>query len=110
MPTCSSSPGAKRATQERIENGHDHGRPPFGLTYGKDGRYWVPDRDTDEYRAVFMCIRLREDGHVAGDRARNQREQGHRPPGLHPPRAVSSRECERKRAQPDVIVTGISWG
>jgi DNA invertase Pin-like site-specific DNA recombinase len=54
---------SKRATQERIENGYDHGRPPVGLTYDEDGRYWIPDRDTDEYRAALACIRLREDGH-----------------------------------------------
>ncbi|EMA48402.1 recombinase family protein [Halococcus thailandensis] len=53
---------SKRATQERIENGYDHGRPPFGLTYDDDGHYWVPDHDTDEYRAALACIRLREDG------------------------------------------------
>ena len=27
---------SKRATQERIENGYDHGRSPFGLTYDGD--------------------------------------------------------------------------
>jgi DNA invertase Pin-like site-specific DNA recombinase len=54
---------SQRATQERIENGYDHGRPPFGLTYDEDGHYWVPDRDTDEYQAALTCIRLREDDH-----------------------------------------------
>lgn len=54
---------SKRATQERIENGYDHGRPPFGLTYDEDGRYWIPDNDTDEYQAALACIRLREDDH-----------------------------------------------
>jgi DNA invertase Pin-like site-specific DNA recombinase len=54
---------SKRATKERIENGYDHDRPPFGLTYDDDGHYWIPDHDTDEYRAALTCIRLREDGH-----------------------------------------------
>jgi DNA invertase Pin-like site-specific DNA recombinase len=54
---------SKRATKERIENGYDHGRPPFGLTYDDSGHYWVPDRDTDEYRTALACLRLREDGH-----------------------------------------------
>jgi DNA invertase Pin-like site-specific DNA recombinase len=54
---------SKRATQERIENDYDHGRPPFGLTYDEDGHYWIPDRETDEYQAAIACIRLREDGH-----------------------------------------------
>ena len=54
---------SKRATQERIENGYDHGRPPFGLTYDEDGHYWVPDRNTNEYQAALACIRLREEDH-----------------------------------------------
>ena len=54
---------SKRATRERIENGYDHGRPPFGLTYDDTGHYWIPDRESDEYRAALACLRLREDGH-----------------------------------------------
>jgi DNA invertase Pin-like site-specific DNA recombinase len=54
---------SKRATQERIENGYDHERPPFGLTYDDSGHYWVPDRESDEYQAALACIRLRENGH-----------------------------------------------
>jgi hypothetical protein len=53
---------SKRATQERINNGYDHGRPPFGLTYDDDGNYWVPDRDSEEYRTAVECIQLRENG------------------------------------------------
>lgn len=53
---------SKRATQERLNNGYDHGRPPFGLTYDDNGQYWVPNRDTDEYQAALTCITLREDG------------------------------------------------
>lgn len=53
---------SKRATQERINNGYDHGRPPFGLTYDDDGNYWIPDRDSEEYRTAVECIQLRENG------------------------------------------------
>lgn len=53
---------SKRATQERIDNGYDHGRPPFGLTYDTDGNYWIPDRGSDEYRTALECIQFREDG------------------------------------------------
>lgn len=54
---------SKRATQERIDNGYDHGRPPFGLTYDDDGHYWVPERSSEEYRTAVTCIQLRENGH-----------------------------------------------
>jgi DNA invertase Pin-like site-specific DNA recombinase len=53
---------SKRATQERLDNGYDHGRPPFGLTYDDAGQYWVPDRGSEEYRTAVTCIQLREDG------------------------------------------------
>jgi DNA invertase Pin-like site-specific DNA recombinase len=33
------------------------------LTYDNSGHYWVPDRESDEYRTALTCIRLREDGH-----------------------------------------------
>lgn len=52
---------SKRATQERITNGYDHGRPPYGLTYDDDGHYWVPDRGSDEYQTAVTCIQLRDD-------------------------------------------------
>lgn len=50
---------AKEATQERIDAGYDHGRPPFGLTYDDDGRYWVPGENFSDAMAV---IGKREDG------------------------------------------------
>jgi DNA invertase Pin-like site-specific DNA recombinase len=59
---------SKRATQERIENGYDHGRSPFGLTHDEDGRYSVPNHDIEEYRTALACIRPREDA-VRGGRA-----------------------------------------
>jgi DNA invertase Pin-like site-specific DNA recombinase len=54
---------SQRATQERLDNDYDHGRPPFGLTYDDDGHYWIPDRESDEYQAALTCIQLREDDH-----------------------------------------------
>lgn len=33
---------SKRATKERLQNGFDHGRPPFGLQFDDAGEYWVP--------------------------------------------------------------------
>jgi DNA invertase Pin-like site-specific DNA recombinase len=54
---------SQRATQERLDNDYDHGRPPVGLTYDDNGHYWVPDRNTDEYQAAPTCIRLRENNH-----------------------------------------------
>lgn len=32
---------SKRATKERLQNGLDHGRPPFGLQFDDAGDYWV---------------------------------------------------------------------
>ena len=54
---------SKRATQERIDNGYDQGRPPFGLTFDDNGHYWVPDRDSDAFPTAVRCIRLRQEGH-----------------------------------------------
>lgn len=53
---------SKRATEERIANGYDQGRPPYGLTFDDDGRYWIPDRGSSEFEAALECIRLRERG------------------------------------------------
>ena len=50
---------AKRATEERLGNGYDHGRPPFGLQYDEDGHYWIPGERIDDALSV---IRLRKDG------------------------------------------------
>lgn len=50
---------SKRATKERLANGYDHGRPPFGLRYNEDGTYWVPG---DEFNTALKCITLRDDG------------------------------------------------
>lgn len=50
---------SKRATKERLENGFDHGRPPFGLQFDDAGEYWVPGEDFD---TALDVISLREDG------------------------------------------------
>lgn len=50
---------SKRATKERLQNGYDHGRPPFGFTFDDDGQYWVPDDDFDTAREI---VRLRDLG------------------------------------------------
>ena len=62
---------SKRATQERIENGYDHGRSPFGPIYDEVGRCSVPTHDIDEHRTALACIRLREDGRSWRESERN---------------------------------------
>lgn len=49
---------AKAALAERERKGYDQGRPPFGLQFDADGKYWVPDEDFDIARRV---IELRDD-------------------------------------------------
>jgi DNA invertase Pin-like site-specific DNA recombinase len=53
---------AKEATQERLDNGFDHGRPPFGLQYDDAGEYWVPDRESGDYSVAVETIERRETG------------------------------------------------
>lgn len=53
---------SKRATQERLDNGDDHGQPPFGLTDDDNGLYWIPDRDSSGGKRACDCIRYREEG------------------------------------------------
>lgn len=50
---------SKEAVEERLENGYDHGRPPFGLEFDEDGRYWVPG---DDFEDVLDIFRLRNQG------------------------------------------------
>jgi DNA invertase Pin-like site-specific DNA recombinase len=50
---------AKEATEERLEQGYDHGRPPFGLTFDEDGHYWVPG---DDFDAALEVLEMRDDG------------------------------------------------
>ena len=50
---------SKRATKERIENGFDHGRPPYGLEFDENGEYWVPNNNFVDVLEIF---RFREQG------------------------------------------------
>jgi DNA invertase Pin-like site-specific DNA recombinase len=47
------------AVQERLEAGHDHGPPRFGMEYGPDGKYQQPSDDFDTVREVWG---LHDDG------------------------------------------------
>jgi DNA invertase Pin-like site-specific DNA recombinase len=53
---------SREALEEREEQGHDQGRPPFGLTYDDAGEQWVPDRESGEFADALEVIDLREDG------------------------------------------------
>lgn len=46
---------SRRAVKRRIENGYDHGRPRFGMTYDADGRYQVPGEEFDTVLEIFQC-------------------------------------------------------
>jgi len=50
---------SKRATAERLAEGYDHGRPPFGLSFDEDGQYWVPG---DRFHDALDVIKARERG------------------------------------------------
>lgn len=50
---------SKRATKERMEEGFDHGRPPYGLEFDDAGEYWVPG---ENYEDVLDILRLRNQG------------------------------------------------
>ena len=51
---------ARRAINERLENGYDHGPPPFGMEYDADGHYQVPDPAV--YPTVERIFALRDGG------------------------------------------------
>lgn len=53
---------SKAALEERAEQGHDQGRPPYGMTYDDAGENWVPDRESGEFSDALDIISLREDG------------------------------------------------
>jgi DNA invertase Pin-like site-specific DNA recombinase len=58
---------SKAALEEREEQGHDQGRPPFGLTYDDAGERWIPDRESesdgqDSFQKALDVIRARENG------------------------------------------------
>jgi DNA invertase Pin-like site-specific DNA recombinase len=50
---------SKEVTEDRIDEGYDHGRPPFGLTFDDAGQYWVPGENF--YRALRV-LAAREQG------------------------------------------------
>lgn len=53
---------ARAALEAREEQGHDQGRPPFGLTYNDAGERWVPDREGSDFEDALEVIDRREDG------------------------------------------------
>jgi DNA invertase Pin-like site-specific DNA recombinase len=53
---------SRQALEERAEQGHDQGRPPFGLTYDDAGEHWIPDRESGEFSDALDVIDKREDG------------------------------------------------
>ena len=44
---------SRRAIERRKEQGYDHGRPRFGMTYDADGHYQVPGEDFDTVLEIF---------------------------------------------------------
>jgi len=52
---------AREAVNERLDAGHDHGRPRFGMRYNDSGTRQVPGEDFGRVRRVFE---LRSDGHT----------------------------------------------
>jgi len=57
---------AREAVQERIDNGHDHGRPPIGFRYDDASEKWVPDRE-GRFEDVVDAIQMVEDGATYAD-------------------------------------------
>jgi DNA invertase Pin-like site-specific DNA recombinase len=57
---------AREAVQERIDSGHDHGRPPTGFRFDKAGERWVPDRE-GRFEDVVEAIQMVENGATYAD-------------------------------------------
>lgn len=57
---------AREAVQERLDSGHDHGRPPIGFRFDDAGERWVPDYE-GRFRDVVESIRLVESGATYSD-------------------------------------------
>jgi DNA invertase Pin-like site-specific DNA recombinase len=53
---------SKAALEKREQQGHDQGRPPFGLTYDDAGERWIPDRETGEFQKALDVIDARQSG------------------------------------------------
>lgn len=52
---------AREAVQERLEAGHDHGRPPIGFRFDDAGEQWVPDRE-GRFGDIVEAIEMVQDG------------------------------------------------
>lgn len=81
---------ARSATEERLEDGLDHGRPKFGMDYDDEGRYQVPGEHFDMVRDVLE----------ADDRGSNPGEIAEQT-GLHTEkvrRVLDNREFYEQRA------------
>lgn len=58
---------SKAALEEREEQGHDQGRPPYGMTYDDAGERWVPDRESEngersDFQKALDVVKARENG------------------------------------------------
>ncbi|MFY4815201.1 resolvase [Haloarcula sp. AONF1] len=45
---------SRRAIERRKEQGYDHGRPRFGMTYDANGHYQVPGEEFDTVTKIFQ--------------------------------------------------------
>jgi hypothetical protein len=45
---------SRRAVRRRIDEGYDHGRPRFGMTYDDAGQYQVPGEEFDTVMEIFQ--------------------------------------------------------
>lgn len=57
---------AREAVQERLDSGHDHGRPPIGFRYDDNGERWVPDRK-GRFEDVVKAIQMVDEGATYAD-------------------------------------------
>lgn len=58
---------SRAVMEERQEQSHDQGRPPYGLRYNDAGARWVPDRETEngensDFQQALDVIDHRQDG------------------------------------------------
>lgn len=58
---------SRAALQEREQQGHDQGRPPFGMTYDDAGERWIPDRESkngerSDFQKALDVVKARENG------------------------------------------------
>lgn len=84
---------AREAVAERMENGCDHGRPRFGMTYNDDGTRQVPAGNFDTVRRIWQ---LKDGGATF---AEIEEETGVSPATAH--RVARDREWYAERAEGD---------